>query len=393
MRTFVFLAMALVPASVTAQLPQVFKQPDLVYERAFSRITGIHEYSDGRILIADDIEKVVAVLDPDGSGVRVVGREGRGPGEYSELNVLLDMPGDSALLLDRRLLRYSVIGPGENIDRTFQVASSMESFFQSEVSAQTPKALGQNGGVYYDLAGIIKRRNGNIVSGDRTPVLRLWPLSNVLDTVGYMSVPNLEERWLASPVSRMFDPGESGFALFNMDRTPFAGQDSWGVLPNGTVVVAKVNDYHLEFWRNGALVRSGPHVPDEPVAVTRSDREIWLDNVTRGTQGGSGTFSTDGGGRRAVPRAAPGNEDFVFPDFKPPFPSNGLKVGGDGMIWVQRFVSTGGDTEIDVFSDTGERIYQVVLPPDRTLLAVTARYIYALRYTVLEEQIIERYPM
>jgi hypothetical protein len=222
--------------------------------------------------------------------------------------------------------------------------------------------------------------------------VRFVPGAGTIDTVGVMSVPNLEERWRASPVSGMFNPGEHGMAMFSLRGEPFGTQDAWGVMPDGRIVVARADRYRLEFMRDGEVVGSGRVVPFEPVSVTRADRRAFLDRRERTRQGGNMSFSLQGGGSRPV-SGRPGDADIFFPEVKPPFGLGALKVAPDGTVWVQRNVAFGAQTLLDVFRPDGNRLYQVLLPPDRALLGVSGSHIYAVSYNDLDEQIIERYPL
>lgn len=80
----------------------------------FSLIISVRELPDGRVLIADRKEKRLVVVSWSDGQTRLLGRVGRGPGEYRSLRQLLPLGSDSTLLVDTQQRRLLVIKGGDS---------------------------------------------------------------------------------------------------------------------------------------------------------------------------------------------------------------------------------------------------------------------------------------
>jgi len=94
----------------------------------------------------------------------------------------------------------------------------------------------------------------------------------------------------------------------------FSGEDAWGVLPDGTIWVARVKHNRVWVFEPGGAGDRGPMLPDPVFPVTLLDKEAFLQGFPDGL-------------RRTAER-------LPFADIKPPFVA-GL-TGGDGLIWLQK---------------------------------------------------------
>jgi hypothetical protein len=105
--------------------------------------------------------------------------------------------------------------------------------------------------------------------------------------------------------------GEAGRRF---ERRVFSGNDHWGVLPDGSVWVARVYDNRVD-WRspNGQWIRGEP-LPDRVLEVTRYDRELFL--------------------RRFPPELRRTARELPFAALKPPFEA-GL-TAPSGEVWLEK---------------------------------------------------------
>jgi hypothetical protein len=76
----------------------------------FLRITGATVLQDGRIIIADQAPRQ-SVFQADGSHVTSIGRSGQGPGEFTSIQWIRSLNGDSVLVWDPVQYRLSTFGP------------------------------------------------------------------------------------------------------------------------------------------------------------------------------------------------------------------------------------------------------------------------------------------
>ncbi len=86
---------------------------------AFGQITGVALGRTNRLYVADDLNHDVRVFDFEGQLVRVIGRQGDGPGEFqSPWTIALD-DTDSLIVWDQRLARFSIFDPEGAFHRSF----------------------------------------------------------------------------------------------------------------------------------------------------------------------------------------------------------------------------------------------------------------------------------
>jgi hypothetical protein len=78
---------------------------ELSYVRSLTRL------SDGRIAVANSGSHEVRLYDATGTHVQTIGRPGRGPGEFQNLDALYPLPGDSLLVVSSFGDRFSLFSP------------------------------------------------------------------------------------------------------------------------------------------------------------------------------------------------------------------------------------------------------------------------------------------
>jgi hypothetical protein len=99
-------------------------------------VSGGVRLEDGRIVVANSGSADIRVFGRDGALVRVIGREGDGPGEYRNPNLAGRGPGDSLVVYDAGLRRVTVLTPDPGAIRSFDVGEEGGGF---------PMALGTLG--------------------------------------------------------------------------------------------------------------------------------------------------------------------------------------------------------------------------------------------------------
>ena len=75
----------------------------------FGAISGLEVDRAGRIYVLDRQANELRIFTPDGTHVRSVGREGGGPGEYSNANGLRWLTSDTLVVVDQRANRYTIL--------------------------------------------------------------------------------------------------------------------------------------------------------------------------------------------------------------------------------------------------------------------------------------------
>lgn len=131
-------------------------------------------------------------------------------------------------------------------------------------------------------------------------VLRITPDRQRADTVAYLAPYDLAEV--------REDRG------VRMQRRALSGSDTWGVLPDGTVWVARVDQNRVDWISPDGTVRRGPGLPDRVLEVTRADRELFVQQYPQELRAEA--------------------ERLPFAIVKPPF-TTGF-TGAGGRVWLEK---------------------------------------------------------
>jgi hypothetical protein len=86
--------------------------------------------SDGTIAVVNRQSSTIRLFSADGRFLREIGGDGEGPGEYRTIGGMVVLPGDSLLVWDARLRRFTILGPTVEVAeiRPIQVMGLNESF-------------------------------------------------------------------------------------------------------------------------------------------------------------------------------------------------------------------------------------------------------------------------
>lgn len=103
-------------------VPGVNATGDLVFGVA----TSATRLPDGSVAIADASSNSVRLVAPSGQLARVVGREGKGPGEFSAIAWVGRCGTDSVFVWDPPVRRISVIAPDGAVARQFELGSTTD---------------------------------------------------------------------------------------------------------------------------------------------------------------------------------------------------------------------------------------------------------------------------
>jgi hypothetical protein len=114
--------------------------------QALDRVYGGLLRPGGSVIIGNSGTSQLRTYDPGGRLVSATGGQGRGPGEFGTINWIAGLPGDSVLVFDLRLQRFSVWSPAGAFVRMF--------------SSQAPPGPVRPIGVFRDGSILIVREAG-----------------------------------------------------------------------------------------------------------------------------------------------------------------------------------------------------------------------------------------
>jgi len=346
MRVFALLMLMAVPVAAQ-ELEAVAIRPVQKLNEPFTRVRGIRELSDGRVLVADQRENAVYMTDFRNQSRTRIGSNGAGPAEYDVPIGLFAGRADSTYLNDFSNSRLAILAPDGRIVRTQLFAGWIRRF----------DAIDSLGNVYWDeVSNLRLAKMDNPATGDDAPIVRL-SVKDVVDTLSAVTVPD------ANP-------------------TPFNAWDSWTVGPDGRVVVVRNRKpFRIDIVEPGGRVVKGPETPYEVLRVTSADRQAY----TADNKAGGGV----GAGRMG---GSSGRSNIKFPDQFPPAVTDRVWVAADGNTWVQRHQHLDADGLVyDVFDRTGRRVARYRLPAGSQVVGFGRRGMYALHIDEVDLQWLERY--
>lgn len=350
-----------------AQQPQPLGRPVAEFEEPFSRVSGLRELADGRVIVSDQREKLVQVIDMQRQTARRVGREGTGPGEYAMPLGLLAMPNDQTLLVDLVNRRFLMIKPDGTPAGT--------------ISPPSPAPQGTPGGGRVMMGGLVNARaadsRGRLyfqdlgfqmggTSPDSVPVVRWMPEQSTTDTAGWVKGP-------ATSVST--SPAQGGGMQITRGSTmAWAPLDQWGVAADGRVAKVTPSPYQVTWYDGNGRATSGPAVPYTPIRVTEAHKQAYREQQ----QANPPTVVMMGGGG-AMP--APQMPEPTFPETLPPFTGmNAVLVSPEGEVWVLRTRAANDHIPVyDLFDGSGRLVKKVSLARNSRVAGFGRGSVYVVR--------------
>ncbi|MDP2470574.1 MAG: hypothetical protein Q8W45_02855 [Candidatus Palauibacterales bacterium] len=348
------------------------EEPSSAYAEPFSLIGGIRELDDGRVLVSDVLEEALYALDPGLTAAEKISKKGQGPDEYRQPDALFAWPGDSTLLVDLGNGRMTVIGPDYGFGRTIPVV-------QQEgmgLSIVIPEGVDGEGRLYYQPRG-----DGEI--RDSADIVRWAPGSGTPDPVVRVKLTDVKQR----------TSGGAGEVRQEVMPVPLSPEDGWDVGADGAVAVVRSGDYHVDWVRPDGSITSGSAVALDAVPIREADKEAWAEELA--ASGMMMMVTNDNGQLNANMRRGGGRtptvDRFEWPEVKPPFDPESVRIDPLGYVWVERHVPAGDRPVLDVFDATGDHVAAVTIPARCSLRAFGDGTLYLSRWDDLGFQWLERY--
>ena len=358
-------------------------KPDAAYPEALGMVQTVRPMPDGRILVADPLGQVLLAIDMDAGTADTIGRRGAGPGEYDQPDAVFPLPGDSTLLVDLGNGRLSILGPDLEQGSTMPLAFGDPQ--RGGMVFILPRGTDQRGRLYFQGMGIKMGGSGLVEFPDSAPIMRFDRGTKTVDTVGMM---RLRKRVA-------FTSGTGARQQIEVAEHALSPEDAWHVSPDGRVAAGRTDGYYIE-WIDDEGSHPGPDVPYIGVPVRRADQDEWVNDFFAMSMSlqvrivnNVRTTSFSRGGPGSDNRSGP--EAFEWPDAKPPFIANGVRVSPNGEAWVQRSIPAGDDVVYDVFDADGRRTEQVVFLPQRRVVGFAGEFVYVVRKDEVDLFWLERY--
>jgi hypothetical protein len=376
------LAAALLAPSLSAQTP--LGRPQARLSDDFGSIQTVRELRDGRVLVADPLGKALYAVDLDAGTRTVVGSEGQGPQEYRQPDAVWPLPADSTLLVDLGNARLVAVGPRMEFGRTGPISQGDFQPGQPLVLA-IPQGVDGRGAIYF-------RSMGGGMSGelpDSADIFRLPLDGSAAGTVARFKVQD----------RKMNRSGGAGNQNVSIEQIPLSPEDAWGVAPDGSVVIARAGDYHVEWVGPDGKVTRGPAIPFRPLGIGTAEKEEYLSEAGRSGGGiGVQVQVVNGNPSMSFQRGAGGGpkreiDSYTWPERMPPIYGGRIPVDSAGRAWVRRHVEAGEPSTYDLFDGAGKRVATVTLDAGSRVIGFGRRGVYVVAFDEFDLNYLERYAM
>lgn len=322
------------PAPVT-----VLDQPEFTLDHTFRQVSNVVELSDGRLALADIKEKTFLFVNPANGETTLIGehsdtikKDDPAPGKHRLPGYVLHFGGDTVGLVDFGAQRTTIwnekgeylgVLPGGGVGGYNQPLN------------YDAKRAGYKEDVRSVLGGL---EPGQELEFDSLSVIRINPGDTVADTVARLKLP-------------VWGRGQFG-AQQKIVSTIFSGRDLFGVLPDGSIWVARASNNAVD-WRSpdGTWTR-GPSRSFATIPVPQDEKDDFLVKLR---------------GQMAQMGAPAGIElTYPFANEKPPFQAGQTNPAGEA--WLQRSRAWGDSVPVwDVIGRDGKGIRALQLPRNASL--------------------------
>ena len=346
-RVFWFLAVLATTqgSSRTTPLPP----PNASIDAEFTRIVGIRELADGRVLVADAGDRKLYVADFPTQRVSVIGREGGGPGEYRNVGQLFALAGDSTVLVDVQGGRWLLLRGAEIVQTVVADAPALRDGYRNPSGADAAGFI-----IASRLMGAPNGPSVELPRQDSSHLFRVSRSSGRVDTIAALQ---------ARP-ARIQTAGPRGQPTsISITTNPLAAGDLTAMFADGAVAIARVNPYRVDW-----ILANGGRVVGSPLPFTRipvTEREKNAVMMRQAARSGRGP-------------AAPGSID-DWPEVIPPFLTGALLAAPDGRLWIRRTPTAQvPETIYDVVDRNGKVAARLTMSPNEAIAGIGRTMLYSL---------------
>jgi hypothetical protein len=364
-----------------AQPTVTLSKPQAETSESFTRVSAIRELPSGKVLVADQQDKVVQLVDLASGSMSKVGREGQGPGEYGLPGALLPLPNGETLLYDllgRRFLIISPEGkPGSIVEMPRPTAGTQGgpvlAFGFNDVRGADGK-----GRVYFQGSPF----SATGATADSVAIMRWDRVQPKFDTIGFVKLP------AGSAVSNR--SGGNVTVRIGGGKV-WMPTETWDVAGDGRVARLSPAPYRVIWLEAASKAVAGPVQAYTPRRVTEADKELFKENQKKNRP--TMIMIGGGGGNRTGPPPGGQLPEPEFEETMPPFTGRGSVLATpEGEVWVLRTRPASDKVpSYDVFDRSGALVKKVTLNPDSRVVGFGKGTVYVVRTDSDDLQYLQRY--
>lgn len=359
-------------APVFAQGPTLTK--DAEFPEGFGLLSSVRELPDGRVMVADPLGLILAILDMDSGEMELLAREGAGPDEYRQPDAVHALPGGATLLVDLGNARLTVIDSQGTFGKTIPIVLA-QAGGRGPGSMQMilPRTVDDQGRIYFAI-------RGGFGGADSTSIGRYDRETEAVDKLARVKPQGVE---------RMGDSQN-----IQIRSLPMTAQDDWAAGPDGTIALVRSDGYYVQVIHPDGRVSTGPTVEHRLIRPRDEEKLAWLEagqssGIRMSVEAGPGgqrsiSMSRGGGG-------TPDIDAYKWPSRMPAFRAGSTLIDPHGAIWVGRTTRADDDSLYDIFDGEGNKIGQVTFSPNSTVIGFGAGTAYVVRTDEFGLQWLERY--
>ncbi len=375
-------------AGAQAARPRPLSAPNATLDTPFSRVASVRELANDQVVVIDDLEIALWRVNLSTGATVALGRVGRGPGEFTLLQRLVALPGDSTMAIEMGGGGMALLLAGASVSTERLQARGVPRgeplFTRSSVQADARGRL-------YEEASLLSTATGPVREVNAIGIRRFDRQTGRQDTLGELVVRTRSPLLSDKPVlARGASSSMEAAAGISKGPPPYASVDQWAVAPDGRIAITTVDPYQVTFVAPDGTSAKGPVIAYTPVRVNAAEKARWQELSLR--PGLMLTYTRAGGmvGGRSV---RPYVEPEAWPAVLPPFLKDATRFAPDGTLWVERLVPAGEPQTFDLIGRDGRVMRQVVLPAGARLVGFGARTVYTVRIDEDDLEYLQRHAM
>lgn len=339
------------------------------------QIASVRQLKDGGVIVNDTRKRQLVVFDAALQRPRVIAdTSSNSPNTYglrSANGGLIPYIGDSTLFIDFDSQAFLVIDERGNFARVMAPVRSGDLFYIGSAD-YGPSGFDDKGRLIYrglrrsaNYFGFMSTEGRSVqVEPDSAPLMRMDFDKRSVDTLGFLKI---------SPMKMVRTRTENmSFSLPMLN--PLPQSDEWALLPDGTIAIARAQDYHMDWLSPDKQLSSSPRMPFDWRRLTLEEKKFMVDSVKRQEAERQAKLPPpppSPPGQPSMPRMTlEVVEPTELPDYFPPVRQGQVRASPDGRVWILPATSKDAKEGLlyDVIDRSGVIIERIQLPKNRTLV-------------------------